>query len=107
MLELLDRFKEGRARIAEFLFDDLGIPFDLFCIGIAIMMGYVHRRSLKAWWAQLGQRHHRYQPIRSLTSWEQLEKHEQGYIRSVGLGIIVLLIVGFIELFFGVFSASK
>lgn len=106
MFELLERYKEGRARIADFLFDDLGIPFDLFALSLAALILFQQRKGIAAWW------HHKtnkrdYRPDRKLSEWEKLEEHEQSWIRACLFGATVMLVVGLIFLFGGLSYESR
>lgn len=100
MFELLERYKEGRARIADFLFDDLGIPIDLFALSLAAFLFLQQRSGITAWW------HHKtrkrdYRPNRTLTEWEKLDEHKQSWVRACLFGATVMLVVGLLFLFGG------
>jgi hypothetical protein len=97
MFELLERYQEGLAHIAEFLFNDLGIPFDIFALSFATLAIFLERKGMKAWWQHKTTKRN-YRPSRPLSEWEKLEEHEQSLIRARIFWVIVMLVVGFVFL---------
>lgn len=97
VFEVLGNLFEARegvlGRISTFLFEDLGIPFDLFVLTLGAVVIFSERRGIEAWWRHKKRRRN-YRPNRELSDWENMESYQQAYIRSSMFGATILLLVG-------------